>query len=267
MRVTALAGLFACAIIAATSSKASAESLDILKLENKAITVSEPILLASISTANGFVVSHAPVPPKSEKPAPIRYKVVENDSLSTIAERHSTTWNRLFNKNESIKQPDLLIIGTELTVPATDEILAERPLPESPKPLAPAVVAPKVPAPVAKKRAAVSPPRTKTVAQVRGSSSGNTYTAGYCTWYVKNKRPDLPNNLGNADTWVARAAAQGFATGSTPRVGAVGQRGMHVVYVEAVNGDGTVNISEMNHAGLYVITNRTLPANYFSYIY
>jgi surface antigen len=101
----------------------------------------------------------------------------------------------------------------------------------------------------------------------RGSSSGNLYVPGYCTWYVKNQRPDLPNNLGNAATWVSRAAAQGIPTGSTPQAGAVGQRGNHVVYVKSVNSDGSVNISEMNHKGLYVITHRTLPGNYFQYVY
>ena len=101
----------------------------------------------------------------------------------------------------------------------------------------------------------------------QASSTGNRYSPGYCTWYVKNMRPDLPNNLGNANTWVSRAAAQGITTGSTPKAGAVGQRGMHVVYVESVNADSTVTISEMNHKGLYVRTVRTLPANYFTYIY
>src|SRR5690606_14498577 len=91
------------------------------------------------------------------------------------------------------------------------------------------------------------------------SAAGNRYVPGYCTWYVKNMRPDLPNNLGNADTWVSRAAAQGLPTGSTPRAGAVGQRGMHVVYIKSVNGDGSVNITEMNHKGLWVVTERTLP--------
>lgn len=80
-------------------------------------------------------------------------------------------------------------------------------------------------------------------------------------------RPDLPNNLGNADTWVARAAAQGIPTGSAPRVGAIGQQGMHVVYVQSVNGNGTVTISEMNYQGLYIISTRTVPANSFMYIY
>ena len=77
----------------------------------------------------------------------------------------------------------------------------------------------------------------------------------------------MPNNLGNANTWVARAAAQGMATGSTPRAGAVGQQGMHVVYVESVNGDGTVTISEMNHVGWNVVNQRTVPASNFQYIY
>jgi peptidoglycan DL-endopeptidase CwlO len=77
----------------------------------------------------------------------------------------------------------------------------------------------------------------------------------------------LPNNLGNANTWVARAAAQGIPTGSAPRVGAIGQQGMHVVYVESVNGDGTVTVSEMNFRGRYVISSRTVPASTFRYIY
>lgn len=102
---------------------------------------------------------------------------------------------------------------------------------------------------------------------VRSSGvAGNTYSPGYCTWYAKNMRPDLPNNLGNADTWVARAAAQGLPTGSEPRVGAIGQQGMHVVYVEAVDGD-MVTISEMNYHGLWSMNTRTVSASSFSYIY
>lgn len=101
-----------------------------------------------------------------------------------------------------------------------------------------------------------------------GSSAGNTYTWGQCTWYAKNKRPDLPNSLGNGGQWVANAAALGFATGSKPRAGAIGEQPGHVVYVESVNKNGTVNISEMNYnGGIGKVHTRTVAASTFKYIY
>ncbi|MBW3568882.1 CHAP domain-containing protein [Candidatus Parcubacteria bacterium] len=99
------------------------------------------------------------------------------------------------------------------------------------------------------------------------SSAGNTYYRGYCTWYAKSKRPDLPNSLGNANTWYSRAQALGLPTGSVPKPGAIGQQGMHVVYVEKVNGDGTIFVSEMNYRGFGVVSHRTVPASTFQYIY
>lgn len=100
------------------------------------------------------------------------------------------------------------------------------------------------------------------------SSANNTYAWGQCTWYAKNKRPDLPNGLGNGGQWVANAAARGLATGATPRAGAIGEQPGHVVYVESVNGNGTVNISEMNYnGGVGVVHYRTVAASAFTYIY
>lgn len=97
--------------------------------------------------------------------------------------------------------------------------------------------------------------------------AGNNYTPGNCTWYVKSKRPDIPNNWGDAYVWIGSAQASGYKTGSVPRVGAIGQAGIHVVYVERVNGNGTVYISEMNYVGLGVVSDRTVPASTFTYIY
>lgn len=105
-----------------------------------------------------------------------------------------------------------------------------------------------------------------------GDSSGNLYTAGYCTWYVKNRRADLPNNLGNANTWYARAAQQGWDVGLTPKKGAVatstsGVDG-HVAYVEGVSLDGQwATISEMNYRGLYSMNTRVVYYTEFKYIY
>ncbi len=110
------------------------------------------------------------------------------------------------------------------------------------------------------------------VTSYASGSAGNWYGVGYCTWYVKNRRPDLPNNLGNANTWYTMASADGYNVGSAPKKGAVGTttRGAlgHVVYVEGVSLDGsTVTISEMNWAGLYSLRTRTANASEFLYIY
>lgn len=105
-----------------------------------------------------------------------------------------------------------------------------------------------------------------------GDSSGNTYSYGNCTWYAKSRRADLPNSLGNANTWYYRAAAMGWDVGSAPKKGAVGTTVAgnlgHVVYVEGVSLDGsTVTVSEMNYAGFNVISSRTTSASEFLYIY
>ncbi len=200
-----------------------------------------------------------PVAPAA--PVIVKHIVADGDTLSSIATKYQTTWLRLYSKNTQLEHPDLITNGTELLVPASDEQLVERALPVPP---APEPVIEKQPV---KQEARQPKARSQAAPTARGSSSGNTYGYGYCTWYAKNRRGDLPNNLGNADTWVARAASQGLATGSEPRTGAIGQRGMHVVYVESVNGDGTVSISEMNREGWNVISSRTVPASYFSYIY
>jgi surface antigen len=110
------------------------------------------------------------------------------------------------------------------------------------------------------------------VTRYAGNSSGNLYAAGNCTWYAKSRRPDLPNNLGNANRWYANAAAQGWNVGSAPKKGAVGTTtagGLgHVVYVEGVSLDGQfVTISEMNYGGLYSMNTRTVHFSEFLYIY
>jgi len=100
------------------------------------------------------------------------------------------------------------------------------------------------------------------------NSSGNGYDPGQCTWGVKQKRPDIPNSWGNAYSWYASAQAQGWPTGTTPKVGAIGQIGDHVVYVEAVYGDGTILIYEMHYDWvLYDAREIVRPAQNYLYIY
>lgn len=103
-----------------------------------------------------------------------------------------------------------------------------------------------------------------------GFSAGFPY--GYCTYYVAQKR--LIPWSGNAITWLSGARSFGFATGDSPKVGAIvvtseGGRAGHVAMVDAV-GDGTITVSEMNFMGFGVISSRTISSSYsriMGYIY
>lgn len=252
MRNTVKVGLFFCMLFLLTAKVQAVSAESKLQTETKG--------------QFGYLITkeEAPTPTKqktAEKPekkivkpaapAPVTYTVAAGDSLVTIASTHQSQWERLFYKNTQIEDPNVINVGDVITIPAADEQLTERPLPTASENTSTVIVSTTIHA----------------EPQPRASSAGNTYTPGYCTWYAKNRRPDLPNRLGNASAWVANAAAQGFATGTTPQAGAIGQQGNHVVYVESVNGDGTVTISEMNYHGLFVISSRTVSANSFVYIY
>lgn len=102
-------------------------------------------------------------------------------------------------------------------------------------------------------------------------SYGNNYDAGQCTWYVAGRRK-VPSNWGNADTWYSDAARAGWRVGSTPVLGAIAQTAAgwygHVALVEAISADGkSVEVTEMNYDGPYIIDNRWAPTSSFHYIY
>ena len=222
--------------------------------------------IAAIAVAFSVVLFFAPAAhakdqpsTENEAPKPVIVIVQPGDNLSAIADAHNTTYVRLFNANDFIVNPDIINPGDEIRIPEPDEELSDR-----------------IAEPVAVVNYSGTPQSTyiqptqhsPTTQSYASSSTGNSYYRGYCTWYAKERRPDLPNRLGNGGQWVANAAARGIATGSTPRVGAIAESPGHVAYVESVNGDGSVTISEMNGpAGFGVVGKRTVPANQFRYIY
>lgn len=100
-------------------------------------------------------------------------------------------------------------------------------------------------------------------------SGGNAYPLYQCTWYVKSRRSDIPNHLGDAMYWFGKLAALGWETGFAPRAGAIGQSvyGNHVVYIEYLNPDGSVHLSERNYDYMGSYRERDAPAADFKYIY
>ena len=76
---------------------------------------------------------------------------------------------------------------------------------------------------------------------------------GQCTTWGWLKRPDLGFIKANANRWGDIARAAGRAVNHIPAAGAIFQTDAgwygHVGYVESVNSDGSINISERNYAG------------------
>ena len=104
---------------------------------------------------------------------------------------------------------------------------------------------------------------------------GGPYSAGQCTQWAWYKRQDLPRMLGNANSWAYNAALAGYLVNRTPAPGAIFQTSSgwfgHVGYVEAVNPDGSIVISEMNYDYQpFRVIQSVVPANMvgnFNYIH
>ncbi|MCM3518710.1 CHAP domain-containing protein [Staphylococcus xylosus] len=101
------------------------------------------------------------------------------------------------------------------------------------------------------------------------TSKNNLYTTGQCTWYVFDKRAKDGETIstfwGDARNWAGQASASGFKVDHKPAVGSILQTSEgpygHVAYVERVNSDGSIFISEMNWVAPYITSTRTISAS------
>lgn len=107
--------------------------------------------------------------------------------------------------------------------------------------------------------------------------NSNGYDYGWCTWHAANRRKEIgrpiPSNMGNAISWLSVARRAGLPTGNAPQAGAVvyhkniGGLG-HVAFVEKINDDGSILISDMNYPAWGRVTYRTVgPAEFGSYAF
>lgn len=223
----------------------------------------------------------------------VSYTTVEGDTLASLAQKFGVTSDSIRWSNSM--SGTRLAVGTTLLIPPVDGIVYTVKSGDSAEALANRynvnkdvitrfndaeitglVAGDRIVIPGGSIRA-VAPSRTPYYA---GFAFGNTaiygyngYVPGYCTWYVANKRAQigrpLPANLGNASTW-DNYAPQGWDR--VPRVGAAvvtAERGAgHVAFVEQVNPDGSVLVSEMNRRRRYEVTTRVFsPAEAGTYKY
>lgn len=180
----------------------------------------------------------------------IVYIVKAGDTPASLAAKFNTSKEKIIDFNDAYSG---LVAGKAIVVP------------EGVKTVAPVAFAPSV--------------TFGTTGSFAATYGANGYDYGYCTWWAALRRQQtgepVPSNLGNASSWKFLAAQAGFGVGNAPKQYAViwtppRDYYGHVGFVESVNADGSVNVSEMNTAGWNVVSRKTLSAaeaaNYY-YIY
>jgi len=177
--------------------------------------------------------------------AGLSYTVQKGDSLKSIAEKYKATEDNIIAFNDLPANGEISE-GTSIIIPGGQKAIPQ-------------------PAPSTGIALRQYEPFTtsggKTVTAANGT--GHKFPYGYCTWYVASKR-NIPWS-GNAGSWLYNAKAMGYATGKTPRKGAIvvtteDRRYGHVALVEKVSGN-TITVSEMNYVGWGKRSTRTLDAN------
>ena len=186
----------------------------------------------------------------------IVYTVKADDTVESIASKYGS------NAAEIIAMNDLEVSGVSegMHIIIKDGTL---PVTERPEYVAPVVA------------------RTYATYTYLGNSSNRTNLmcnrslgAGQCTTWGWLKRPDLGFIKANANRWDDVARSAGLLVNRTPSAGAIFQTDSgwygHVGYVESVNSDGSINVSERNYAGCYGVLFSTIPASdvgNFNYIH
>lgn len=171
----------------------------------------------------------------------VRHKVVKGDTAESLAKKYNSELDKVIVFN-NLPESKSLEVGGYLILPD-----GEMPAPPKPK---------------------YVPQNYTTLAL--GEAVRRAYASGHCTWYVAQKRTDIPTNWGNAKNWLGNALAAGYSVcrgaNCTPTKGAIvslkdsGWQAVlygHVAYVESVSGN-QITISEMNRLGRYKVSNRTL---------
>lgn len=201
-----------------------------------------------LTTSNVSAGDRVVVPPVSG----VVVTAVQGDTAQALADRYKAPVQDVLDFNYLRGAAgDALVAGTVLVIPSGQGSKLEEPTP----PPAPVRIAPST-------GSASSPSYVigRAATYTAGTAAGNRFDYGYCTWYVASRRP-VPW-IGDAWMWYGNARAAGWATGPTPRPGAImvtWESGWgHVALVESVAADGSWTVSEMNFQGWGVISTRTI---------
>ena len=178
----------------------------------------------------------------------IVYTVKSGDTIDSIVEKYGSSSEEIIALNDlevsGLKEGERIFIK--------DGTLPEKERPEYVAPV-------------------VRPTYTSTYTYLGNASSrvnlvcNASLGAGQCTTWGWLKRPDLGFIKANANRWDDIARSAGLLVDHNPAAGAIFQSDAgwygHVGYVESVNADGSINVSERNYRGCYGVLYSTIPAS------
>ncbi|PIP27398.1 MAG: hypothetical protein COX30_02095 [Candidatus Moranbacteria bacterium CG23_combo_of_CG06-09_8_20_14_all_39_10] len=178
--------------------------------------------------------------------AGLSYTVKKGDTIDSIAKKYKAEESKILSFNDLPANGDLKE-GQEITIPDGQK----------------EIVAPPAVASAVGITARPYEPFEAIGKKLSGKAgTGHSFPYGYCTWYVA-QRKYVPWS-GNAGTWLYHAKSMGYATGRTPKVGAIMVSSEswwgHVGIVESVKGN-TFTVSEMNYKSFAKKSYRTVSAN------
>ena len=171
------------------------------------------------------------------------YTANNNDTLPDVAKKFSGNLDTIISYN-GLSDAEDITGGQIIIIPG-----GHLPQPVIPKTKTPA---PKK-TPVDKSKIGGNATVEEVPSQAVGSDYdevAHIFPKGYCTWYVAQKI-HVPWG-GNAKAWISNARAYGAVVDTDPARGTIvvtneSKRYGHVAYVESVNDDGTITVSEMNY--------------------
>ena len=162
----------------------------------------------------------------------LSYTVKASDTIDSIAKEYHADKNKIIAFNNLPANGDLTT-GQDIIIPDGEKEVPKPVIPTTPLGITP--------------RQYESFDSSGSILSGKGGT-GHSFPYGYCTWYVAQRRY-VPWG-GNAGTWLYHAKAAGYATGRTPRTGAIMVTSEswygHVAIVEKVTGS-TMTVSEMNY--------------------
>lgn len=183
--------------------------------------------------------------------AGLTYVVKNGDTIESIATKYKSDRAKIISFNNLLANGELTS-GQEIVIPGGQKEIILPATPATPVPTTTTGIA-------ARQYESFETIGNKLSGK---AGSGHSFPYGYCTWYVAQKKY-VPWS-GNAGTWLYRAKSMGYATGKSPRVGAIMVSSEswwgHVGIVESVSG-GTFTVSEMNYKGFAKKSFRTVSSN------